>query len=155
MKLELILLVINAGSTWFMTGLIWFVQIVHYPLFAAVGLEQFPAYAERHRQLTSLVVAGPMLTEIITALLLAVLWKRSDSLLLWGCFALVFAIWICTLCFSIPCHEKLCSTGFSSTTHQYLVTSNWLRTIFWTIRALLLAFIIYKQLDRTGGGITT
>ncbi|MCK6525129.1 hypothetical protein L6R49_27300, partial [Myxococcota bacterium] len=32
-----LLLLIHAAATWFMVGLIWFVQIVHYPLFSAVG----------------------------------------------------------------------------------------------------------------------
>jgi hypothetical protein len=31
----LAILILNACLTWFMTGLIWFVQIVHYPLFDA------------------------------------------------------------------------------------------------------------------------
>jgi hypothetical protein len=146
MNLEIILLIINTVSTWFMTGLIWFVQIVHYPLFDGVGVEQFQTYAERHRQLTTMVVAAPMIVEIITAFLLAVVWKRSDGSLLWIGFGLVLAIWICTACFSIPCHAKLCGTGFDARTYHFLVGSNWIRTLLWTSRALLLAFVIYKQL---------
>ena len=33
----MLLLLLHAGATFFMCGLIWFVQIVHYPLFAQVG----------------------------------------------------------------------------------------------------------------------
>ncbi|MEY4607349.1 MAG: hypothetical protein RLY45_2109, partial [Actinomycetota bacterium] len=36
-------------ATMFMVGLIWFVQVVHYPLMAAVGEQQFVAYEDRHR----------------------------------------------------------------------------------------------------------
>jgi hypothetical protein len=146
LNIEIILLIINAATTWFMTGLIWFVQIVHYPLFDSVGAHEFQAYAERHRHLTSLVVVIPMITEICTALLLAILWKRSDSWLLWLCFALVVGIWISTVCCSIPCHAKLCSTGYSATTHNWLVLSNWLRTLLWTTRSIALAWLIYKLL---------
>ena len=40
MTMELILLT-QVFATLFMVGLIWFVQIVHYPLYAKVGREQF------------------------------------------------------------------------------------------------------------------
>ena len=146
MNLPLITLVINAVSTWFMTGVIWFVQIVHYPLFSEVGSAQFQQYAEHHRQLTSLVVAGPMLIELFTALLLVVLWKGPDRVLIWVALALLLGIWVCTICFSIPCHEKFCSEGFVANAHRWLVCTNWLRTVLWTIRGGLLAWVIFKSL---------
>ncbi len=147
LNIEIILLILNAATSWFMTGLIWFVQIVHYPLFNSVGAQEFQAYAEKHRQLTSLVVVIPMITELCTALLVAILWKRSDSWLLWLCFALAVGIWLSTACCSIPCHAKLCSTGYSASTHHWLVLSNWLRTVLWTTRSIVLALLIYKLLS--------
>ena len=53
-----------------MTGLIWFVQVVHYPMFALVGENHFAAYEKKHNQLTSYVVMPAMLTEMATASLL-------------------------------------------------------------------------------------
>lgn len=135
-----------------MTGLIWFVQIVHYPLFDAVGSAEFQAYAEKHRHLTSVVVFMPMITEITSAFLLAILWKRSDSWLLWLCFALVVGIWISTATCSIPCHAKLCGTGYSASTHHWLVLSNWMRTLLWTTRSLILCLIIYKLIAGSNTG---
>ncbi len=41
------LLAIHAGCALFMAGLIWFVQVVHYPLFDQVGKAEFTAYASR------------------------------------------------------------------------------------------------------------
>ncbi len=41
-------------ATLYMTGLIWFVQIVHYPLFARVGNAEFSAYEQRHTALDHL-----------------------------------------------------------------------------------------------------
>lgn len=140
------LLLLNTAIAWFMTGLIWFVQIVHYPLFDSVGTAAFQAYAERHRQLTTLVVFSPMVVEICTAALLAITWKRADGWLLWLCFALVIGIWISTALCSIPCHAKLCGTGYSQATHHWLVLSNWVRTLLWSARALILGSIICKIL---------
>ncbi len=60
-------LLVNLAATLFMVGVIWFVQIVHYPLFARVGAGGFPAYSERHSRLTGLVVGPLMLAEAATA----------------------------------------------------------------------------------------
>lgn len=38
-----LLLTLHALNTWFMTGLIWLVQAVQYPLFVRVGREGFAA----------------------------------------------------------------------------------------------------------------
>lgn len=57
----------NAASTLMMTGVIWFVQVVHYPLFAEVGRAEFAQYEASHSGLTTLIVAPLMLVELITA----------------------------------------------------------------------------------------
>jgi hypothetical protein len=61
-EVKLAYLVLDATS-WFMTGLIWFVQIVHYPLFANVGTEQSKTYAQLHCDLTGAVVVVPMIVQ--------------------------------------------------------------------------------------------
>lgn len=43
------ILLLHTFSTIFMTGLIWFVQVVHYPLFAAVGREAAAPYSSTLR----------------------------------------------------------------------------------------------------------
>ena len=54
------LLLACLASTLFMTGLIWFVQVVHYPLFDRVGAARFVPYHAAHSRRTSWVVAAPM-----------------------------------------------------------------------------------------------
>ncbi len=44
-----ILLAVHLAATAAMTGLIWFVQVVHYPLFDLVGRAQFVGYEAAHR----------------------------------------------------------------------------------------------------------
>lgn len=65
------LLLAHAASTLAMTGVIWFVQVVHYPLFAAVGRKGFAAFEASHRRLTTWVVAPLMLVELVCAAWLA------------------------------------------------------------------------------------
>jgi hypothetical protein len=64
------ILLAHLAATLFMVGVIWFVQVVHYPLFSRVGPEKFSLYSEAHSRLTTYVVGPPMLAEASTALLL-------------------------------------------------------------------------------------
>ena len=71
------MLLLQAAATLAMVGLIWFVQVVHYPLFGQVGRDEFAAYGRAHQALTSLVVIPLMLVEAFTAALL--LWIRPEG----------------------------------------------------------------------------
>ncbi len=129
-----LLLFAHLGSTLFMVGLIWFVQIVHYPLFAGVGFSQFTEYEQQHTSATTWVVAPPMLIEGTTAMLLFRYRIAGVSLtsLMIGMGQLV-SIWLSTAFLQVPCHESLAIT-FDPLIHQQLVGTNWLRTIAWSIR---------------------
>ncbi|MEE2826260.1 MAG: hypothetical protein VYE64_06495 [Planctomycetota bacterium] len=142
---SLTLLLLNALSTWFMFGLIWYVQIVHYPLFYLIGKENFVTYQERFQWRTSLVVGAPMLIEAFSSVLL--LWYppiEDYTLLLMG-VGLIFVIWISTAFLQIPCHGEL-SRGYQPVYHRRLVLSNWVRTISWTLRAVLMAWILFTMM---------
>ncbi|MDY3557576.1 hypothetical protein R5W23_000103 [Gemmata sp. JC673] len=124
-------------ATLFMVGVIWFVQVVHYPLLARVGRADFEEYEQAHVRLTGWVVAPPMLTELVTAVLL--LWVRPDRVPLWAIgagLALVVVNWVSTWAFQIPCHDRL-TRGFEPAVHRRLVATNWLRTTVWSLRGLL------------------
>jgi hypothetical protein len=56
-------LLAHLAATLFMVGVIWFVQVVHYPLFSRAGSEKFAIYSEAHSRLTTYVVGPPMLVE--------------------------------------------------------------------------------------------
>ena len=128
----------HVAATVFMTGVIWFVQIVHYPLFSGVGKAEFSAYEQRHTALTTWVVAPPMLIEALTALML--LWFRPQGVTAWQIWAGLFllaAVWLSTALVQVPCHTIL-TNGFDADVHRRLVRTNWVRTIAWSLRGLLL-----------------
>jgi hypothetical protein len=77
--LSILVLVLHFASTFYMVGLVWFVQRVHYPLFAGVGSQQFPAYERAHVTRTNPVVGPAMLMEAATALALVVLPMPTSS----------------------------------------------------------------------------
>lgn len=136
-------LILQLASTAYMTGLIWFVQIVHYPLFAAVGRESFQQYEARHMPLTTWVVAPGMLVEAGACAWLAVHLPGSLSLI--G-FALLMIIWIATAAASVPCHNRLLK-GFDSRTHRRLVETNWIRTAAWTGRLAVSILMLHAAFE--------
>ncbi len=127
----------HLASTWFMAGLIWFVQVVHYPLFDGVGREAFAEYESRHAARTTWVVGPPMLVEAASAILL--LWLHPAGVAEWQAWTglgLLAPIWISTALVQVPCHDRL-AAGFDASTHRRLVATNWLRTAAWTARGAL------------------
>lgn len=138
--LKLVLL-IHASSTLMMTGLIWFVQIVHYPLMARVGVDGFPLYEAAHTRRTTYVVAPLMLIELSTAIALAFgPLAIEGSLTILGIVCLV-AIWISTALLQVPKHRVL-EKGFDARTHERLVQTNWIRTVLWSVRSVLALLLL-------------
>ena len=131
------LLLIHAAATLYMTGLIWFVQLVHYPLMAHVGRADYTAYQRLHERNTGWAVAPAMLIELATAAWLVVD-TPPDVLpsLAWLGLALVALLWLSTAALQIPCHKQL-GRGFDAAAHRRLVTTNWLRTALWSARGVI------------------
>lgn len=126
-----------------MTGLIWFVQVVHYPLFAEVPAAVFIKYEGRHQRLTSYVVAPLMLAELGSGFLM--LWQDASGLGVWLLrtnLLLLLGIWGSTFFIQMPMHRAL-GKGFSSEIIQNLVRSNWIRTVLWTLRAGILLILLH------------
>lgn len=135
---NLSLLLLNFLLTSFLTGLIWFVQVVHYPIFSRVSPESFSAFHAAHMHLTGRVVILPMLAELGLAFVLAF---RLGGWMSWTCLVLVLVAWFSTFLLSVPAHSQL-GNGFDLPTIQRLVSTNWIRCWAWTIRAALLFFML-------------
>lgn len=141
-------LLANAASTLLLVGLIWFVQVVHYPQFARVGRDCFAAYESAHMRLTTRVVAPLMLVEALTSAILA--WQPPSAdlaVVCWIGIVLVIAIWVSTATLQVPRHHAL-ARAFDVQAHLGLVRSNWIRTAAWSLRGALTIFI----LDRLARG---
>ena len=127
-------------ATVFMVGLIWFVQVVHYPLFDRISGEASIQYAAEHQRRTAWVVGLPMLVEGITTLWL--FFNPIDGRLLPLLGGLVLLkIHLSTIFLQIPLHKKL-SQGYEREVVRKLVATNWVRTIGWTIRAAIAVVIV-------------
>lgn len=134
----------NLFSTLYMLGLIWFVQRVHYPLLARVGGTRFRAYERAHVARTGPVVGPAMLIEASSAVALVFLpvsvFPQAEA---WIGLTLVAIIWASTALLQVPCHTRL-GLGFDPSVHRRLVLTNWIRTVAWSLRGLLVAAVIYR-----------
>lgn len=128
--------------TLYLTGLIWFVQIVHYPLFQRVGGSEFVGYHSAHTALTGRVVILPMTIELLTAIYLAAFPPAGARMICWLGLMLVLAIWLSTAALQVPAHRLLAERKRSEVIRR-LVLSNWIRTIAWSIRAAL-ALLLFR-----------
>ncbi|MBX3180505.1 MAG: hypothetical protein KF886_24415 [Candidatus Hydrogenedentes bacterium] len=137
------LLVANAGATLALAGLIWTVQLVHYPAFRFVPPDQFTAFEAFHQRQISLVVVPLMLVELATSAALIV--HRPAPLPAASAVAglvLVLAIWACTFAVQVPLHNRL-AQGFDRDAIDRLVSTNAWRTAAWTLRAALVLWACY------------
>ena len=142
MDLATLVTFVHAAATLAMTGLIWFVQVVHYPLFAQVGVRRFATYETQHVRRTGYVVMPLMLTEIATAAWLAVSPPNPDTnWLVYSGLVLLALIWLSTAVLQVPCHRRL-EAGLDVAIVRRLVASNWIRTVAWTARAVIAMLLI-------------
>lgn len=144
--MQLGLVLAHAVSTTFLTGLIWTIQVVHYPLFAAVGAERFAAYEAAHSARITVLIAGPWAVQGLTTLWLLVAPPPAvPSWLVWLAGLLAAVPVLVTLVWSVPAHGAL-SEGFDVAAHARLVTTNWLRTVAWSLHTVVAAVILVLAL---------
>ena len=140
------LLIINTLATWYLIGLIWLVQVVHYPLFQRVGVDRFVEYQRKHADRITPLVGLPMVAELVSAWFL---WTTEQTVIPntvagWG-LSLVVMIWLSTAVIQVPLHRRL-ADGFDPELHRWLVLSNWIRTLLWTSRGALLSYWLWQAL---------
>jgi hypothetical protein len=130
----LLVVLVHTAATLAMTGVIWFVQVVHYPLFDRVGAHGFADYEQGHTRRTGWVVMPLMLAEAGSAMALAV-WM-FPGFLAWVGLGLLVGVWLSTFLLQVPQHRRL-AAGFDDGAHRRLVTTNWVRTALWTGRSVV------------------
>jgi hypothetical protein len=98
MSVATLVLSAQALATAAMCGLIWFVQVVHYPLFGGIDAPRAADYAIQNQASTLFV--------------------------------------------QVPLHARLARDGHAPADVTALVRTNWLRTIGWTVRAVLAVWML-------------
>jgi hypothetical protein len=140
------ILLANVASTLYMTGVIWLIQFVQYPFFSKVGASSFADYHAAHTIWITPVVAPMMIVELATSFFIIFYPPADiDAKLLYVGLVLTLIVWASTFFLQVPMHEKL-GSGFNAEAHAFLVNSNWIRTIAWSLRSILVGWFVWKSM---------
>ena len=136
-----LLLLTHLYLTLFMTGLCWFVQIVHYPLFHYIGKTEFTRY-ERKNMITGWITIPMMFLEMITAIVLLI-WDFNLIYII--NLSLILMTGISTIIYQVPLHLQLGKKASKYSINK-LIKTNWIRTFSWTCRSILLGIMLLNSL---------
>ena len=134
-----ILWMIHVAASWAMVGLIWTIQVVHYPMFLDVGEAAFRRCHDRHMARIIWLVGPLMLVEAASAAGLLYCGERAPGFLLSVGFLAV--AWACTALVQVPLHQQL-EGGYEPGLLQRLVRTNRWRTLAWTLRGVCLVAVM-------------
>jgi predicted outer membrane lipoprotein len=141
-----IVLLFNLLSTWTMVGVIWFVQVVHYPLLVVVPVESAASVAVEHQRRTGWVVGAPMALEGVTTLALLVLVPEGVVWFVPWLAGIPLAVALgATIFLSVPRHERMAREPDAQVGKE-LVSTNWVRTIAWTLRGFIVGGMVLATL---------
>lgn len=141
-------LLVALVATLFSVGVIWFMQVLEYPLFAYVGEEAFPSFYIQHNRRLPGVVFLPMLVAFASTVML--LFERPAGVpgwLAWLGVVLMAVVIVSSFTLLIPRHMRLTREGYSLKIIQELVRLNWIRTVAWTLHALVLLSMLVLVLS--------
>lgn len=141
-----LLVLLHVAATLYMVGVIWMVQLAHYPLMARIGAGELPAWQADNLRRTTYVVGPPMLVEAATAVALVVMGGVGPWP--WVGLGLLAAVWLSTAIWQVPAHDVL-ARGADAATISRLVRTNWVRTVAWTLRGVIALYMV-EQLGRLG-----
>ena len=141
-----LVLLINLLSTWTMVGVIWFVQVVHYPLLSVVPVESAASVAVEHQRRTGWVVGAPMALEGVTTLALLVMVPEGVAWFVPWLAGIPLAVALgATIFLSVPRHERMAREPDVQVGKE-LVSTNWVRTSAWTVRGLIVGGMVLATL---------
>jgi hypothetical protein len=121
-----------------LAGLIWTVQVVHYPLFALVGADGWTRYEVEHQRRITWVVAPLMLANVVLAA--ALLLDDAGGLAVANA-ALAGGVFAATGAVYAPLHGQL-ARGHAGDVIARLVRLNWARTAAWTAQVAVAAALV-------------
>ena len=100
----------NIFCSFALFGLIWCVQLVHYPFFLRTEKMQFVDHIGFHKNRISMIVIPLMTIELATSGILVFQTQQFAGWNLFG-FIVVVLIWVVTLFVQVPLHNAL-SSGY-------------------------------------------
>jgi hypothetical protein len=133
----------NVAVSWGLFILIWLVQIIIYPGLARIPSDAFVKYHAWYVTRITMVVLPLMIGEIIIAI--AWFFLQDNTFYPDVAGGLVILVWCSTFTFQVPIHKDL-QAGKDKSKIRRLVATNWIRTIAWSIKAVLVVVFAAERL---------
>ena len=133
---------LNLVISFIAVGLIWTIQLVHYPSMKYISKDRFPEYHNFHSIRISILAIPLMFAELVTSVIL--LYQNINNAIqtiFLVNLILVLLIWLSTFLIQVPLHNAL-SKEKNKEKLSKLIFSNWIRTILWTARSILMILFL-------------
>ena len=125
----------------YLVSLVFMTQFITYPTFLDIDKDKFLEYHQKYVNKISFIVAPVMLIELLTLFLIAYL---SSEFLIVKTLILLLVIWLTTFFIMIPSHNRI-SKSFDKKEIINLINYNWVRTILWSLKLLLIIFLYFEK----------
>ena len=129
-------------STSIMVGVIWIIQLVHYPTFLFIDKQKYFNFQKFHMSKVSYIVMPAMTVELFSGIYILL---YSENLIENNLFLLAFSFlvlnWVITGLVFVKIHNSLL-IEYNMQTILLLVKLNWIRTTLWSLRLIFLTVIL-------------
>ncbi len=125
----------------YLVSLVLMTQFITYPTLLNIDKDKFSDYHRKYVNNISFIVAPVMLIELLTLFLIAYF---SKDFLIIKCLILLLVIWLTTFFIMIPSHNRI-SKSFNIKEIKSLINYNWIRTILWSFKLLVIIFLYYEK----------
>jgi hypothetical protein len=136
------ILLANLAAALFLTGLAWSLQLVQLPILLQGDYPGLVRQLALHRRLNSRLMVLPMSVEFVTAV--GLLFSPVQR----GAFLCALALWLpigyATVWYMLG-HHKL-KRGYNQPAMDRLKRANWVRTVCWTARSVILLCTLTARL---------
>jgi hypothetical protein len=137
------MIIFNLALSWGLMVLIWLVQVIIYPGFHRIPSGSFTDYHRWYVNRVSLIVSPLMISELTMTT-----WWLLDTLSTVSAISagLVLLVWISTFLLQVPIHRRL-KFGKEENLIRRLVATNWIRTIAWSLKALVVTLAAIERIS--------
>ena len=139
---------IHVLATSVMLGIIWIIQLVHYPSFRFVDTSNYRSFQNFHIKRISIIVVPVMIIEALSGLIYLIYFIKNIEVFFLVSMMLLIVIWLVTGFIFSGLHQNLL-IGYNRLTINKLVSLNWIRTLLWSLRFILLIISIIIKFGYT------
>ena len=135
--------IFNVAVSWGLFILIWLVQIIIYPGLARIPFNDFVNYHKWYATRITIVVLPLMICEVIIAIAWLLVQDNSFYPIVAG--GLIILVWCSTFTLQVPIHKSL-RAGKDKSKIRRLVVTNWVRTVAWSLKAIIVIVVAAESL---------